>query len=67
MPESVLNKVTELKNCKFIREDTPTQVLFCGYCEIFKNSFFYGTVPVNDSEMNTGTLAKNVKQLILCP
>ena len=29
-----------MKACIFIERETPTQVFFCEYCEIFKNSFF---------------------------
>ena len=35
--ESVFNKVAELQVCNFIKE-TPTQMLSCKYCEIFKNT-----------------------------
>ena len=34
------NKVAGLNACIFIKKETPTQVLSCEYCEIFKNSFF---------------------------
>ena len=27
----------------FIKKETPTQVFSCEFCEIFKNSFSYGT------------------------
>ena len=40
------NKVAGLA-CKFIKKQTPTQVLFCGLCEIFKNNFFQATVSQN--------------------
>ena len=33
------NKVAGLQACNFIKE-TPAQVFFCEYCEIFKNTFF---------------------------
>ena len=36
---SLFNKVAGLKACNFIKE-TPTQVVFCEYCEIFKNTYF---------------------------
>ena len=32
---------------------TPTQVFFCEYCEIFKNSFFYRTILVAASGIET--------------
>ena len=41
--ESVLkplfNKVSGLKACIFIQKETPTQVFFCEYCEVFKKRF----------------------------
>ena len=30
----------------FIKKDTLTQVFSCEFCEIFKNTFSYGTPPV---------------------
>ena len=30
----------------FIKEETPTQVISCEYCEIFKNTFLYTAHPV---------------------
>ena len=36
MSESLFNKVTKRKDSK----ETPIQVLYCKFCEIFKNSFF---------------------------
>ena len=35
---------------KFYKKETPTQVFRCGYCDIFKNSFFYRTPPVAASD-----------------
>ena len=29
-----------LEACNFIKKDTPTQVLFCEFCEISKSTFF---------------------------
>ena len=46
MLESLFNKVADLKTCHFIKKETPTQVLSCEYCEIFKNTFFYRTSPM---------------------
>ena len=37
--ESLFNKAGALKACTFIKKVIPTQVSFCEYCEIFKNSF----------------------------
>ena len=33
------NKVAGLNACNFIKE-TPAQVFFCEFCEIFQNTFF---------------------------
>ena len=35
---SLFNKVSGPKSCNFI-EETPTQVFFCEYCTIFKNTY----------------------------
>ena len=40
MLESLINNAAGLQPCNFIKE-TPAQLFFCEYCEIFKNSFFY--------------------------
>ena len=32
---------------------TPTQVFSCEICDVFKNTFFYRTPPVVDSEWKT--------------
>ena len=39
-----------MKVCNFIKKVTPTQVFSCQYYEIFKNSFFYWTLPVAATE-----------------
>ena len=31
---------------QFFKKETPTQVISCKYCKIFRNSFFYRTPPV---------------------
>ena len=31
--------------CNFIKKETLAQVFPCEFCEIFKNTFFYGTTP----------------------
>ena len=36
----LFGKVSGLKGCVFIQKETPTQVFFCEYYKIFKNSFF---------------------------
>ena len=50
MLESLFNKAAGLKVCNFITKETPPQFLSCEYCEIFKNSFLYGTTPVAASK-----------------
>ena len=37
------------KVCNFIKKETLTQVFSCEICEIFKNTFFYRTLPVTAS------------------
>ena len=39
------NKVTGSRAASLLKKETSTQVFSCEYCEIFKNSFFYGTAP----------------------
>ena len=34
------------KACDLVKKETPAQVFFCEFCEIFKNTFFYRTPPV---------------------
>ena len=51
MLESLLNKVAGLQACNFTKKETPTQVFFCEYCEVFKNThseeqFFYRALPL---------------------
>ena len=33
-------KVSSEKTCNFIKKETLIQACFCGFCEIFKNTFF---------------------------
>ena len=51
--ESLFNKVAGLKACNFIKRgsDTATQVFFCEYCEIFKNTY---------SQENLGTSVSGI-------
>ena len=35
--------------CNFIKRETPTQVFSWLLCEIFKNTFFHRTLPVDAS------------------
>ena len=30
----------KLLACNFIKKETPTQVFFCEYCEVFKSTYF---------------------------
>ena len=39
MFECLFSKAGALRACIFIKKEIPTQVSFCEYCEIFKNSF----------------------------
>ena len=41
------NKVAGLRH--FIKKETPTQMFFCEFCEIFKSTFFYCAPPVTAS------------------
>ena len=33
--------------CNYIKKEAQAQVFFCEFCEIFKNTFFCRTPPVN--------------------
>ena len=39
MPQSLFLIKLQSEACNFIRNDTPTHVLFCELCEIFKSNF----------------------------
>ena len=56
--ESLLNEITGLMACNFIKKETPTLVFFCKYHKMFEKSFFYGTPPVAASE-NGWRISKN--------
>ena len=43
MLESLFRKVAGLEARKSVKKETTAKVFSCKYCEIFKNSFFYGT------------------------
>ena len=36
-----LSQRPDARGLQFIKKETPTQVLFCELCEIFKSNFFY--------------------------
>ena len=40
----------QAKACKLIKKETLAQVFSCEFCEIFKNNFFYRTLPVAASD-----------------
>ena len=40
------NKVADLRSSNFIKRESQAQVFSCEFCEIFKNTFFYRTLPV---------------------
>ena len=42
--------------------ETLAQVFFCGFCEVFKNTFFYRAPPVTASAHATSKRVKNIKQ-----
>ena len=48
----------------FYEKKTPTQVLSCEFCEIFKSTFFYRTPLVAGSEFKSGTLLKERIKII---
>ena len=59
-------KATGLSATIFLKKETPTYVFSCEFCEIFKNTFFYRTPPVDASEytilsggaLTTGNVSK---------
>ena len=36
--------------CNYIKKETLAQVIFCGFCKIFKKTFFYRTPTVAASQ-----------------
>ena len=45
-PQKVFDKkIRRPQFCNMIKKETPTQVLSCEFCEIFKNTFFTGHLP----------------------
>ena len=57
-----LNKITGW-GLHFIKKETPTQVLSCEFCEIFKNTFFHWTPPVVASDKRTFILQSFIQHL----
>ena len=43
---SFFNKIAGLRPSTLLKKETPTQVFFCEFCQIFKNNFFYRTLTV---------------------
>ena len=48
-PASFLIKLHDLR----LKKETPAQVFSCEFCEISKNTFLYGTLPVAASEQRS--------------
>ena len=48
MPEFLLNKITG--SCTLIKKKTLAQVFCCEFCKFFKNTYFYRTPPMANSE-----------------
>ena len=48
--ESLFNKVADLKTGNFTKK-IPTQVFFCKYCKIVKNTYFEEHLPMAASEV----------------
>ena len=49
LPEPFFNKVA---GCNFIKKKTLAQVLSCGFCEMFKNTFFTQHIRTTASEIH---------------
>ena len=60
--ESLINKVVGLH---FIKKETPTQVFFCEYCEIFKNTYFEKHLRTTASVNSRAAVFQ--ESLALCP
>ena len=62
-------KIAFLKNFAIFTGKTPTQVFFCEYCGIFKNTYFEEHLPTADSEcmkLIYGTTSYLLKMLQSC-
>ena len=35
----------------FIRKETPTQLFFCEYCEIFKSTYFEESLRISEEDL----------------
>ena len=60
---AVLLKETP-QSLKLYKKETQTQVFSCEICEIFKNTFFYGTPPIAASEYTQRCIHNPIKHLI---
>ena len=47
--ESLFNKLETFRTATFFKKETPEQVFFCEYCEIFKNVYFGEYLPTTAS------------------
>ena len=47
--KAVVRRFSVKKACKLYLKKTLVQVFSCEFCEIFKRTFFYGTLPVTAS------------------
>ena len=54
MPDSLFNKVADLKACNFIKNETLAQVFSCEICEISKKFFFKKKTPPMVASVNLG-------------
>ena len=43
VPESFLNKIAGLRTTNLLKKEILAQLFSCEFCEILKNTFFYGT------------------------
>ena len=50
--------------CKFIKRETLTQVFFCEFCEIFKNTYFHKAFPVAASERCSKKFHESMEHMI---
>ena len=56
--ENICARVSfSIKPFNFIKDEILAQVFSCGFCEIFKNTFFHGTPPVAASKIRKTTLS----------
>ena len=61
--ESLFNQVVSLRACKFIKKESPAQVLSCEFYKIFKNVYFVEHLPTAASELEI--LVQNEEKSLL--